>query len=242
MQPLNLQPPEKYIDRYDKRLDVVDLFPTIQGEGPWAGTPATFIRLAGCNLACDLCDTDYTSNRKFMAIDEILEQVKKHRYNLVVLTGGEPFRQDITPLAKRIIHISNTIQIQIETNGTLFPSETSFWDSWTRSFPHIGRVVSIVCSPKTPKIAEGIKPYIHALKYVIAAGKVSPDDGLPLTILGNDCYVARPWGDFIGEIFIQPEDNQDPIKNQANLQAAISICMKHKYRLSLQQHKTIGLP
>ena len=51
----NTQEPEK-IDR-DRHLDVHSIFHTIQGEGPYCGHPAVFIRLAGCNLQCPGCDT-----------------------------------------------------------------------------------------------------------------------------------------------------------------------------------------
>ena len=41
-------------------LQLAEIFYSIQGEGMWTGTPAVFVRLAGCNLACDFCDTDYS--------------------------------------------------------------------------------------------------------------------------------------------------------------------------------------
>ena len=51
-------------------LQVNSIFYTIQGEGPFAGRPAIFIRLAGCNLQCPGCDTEYTK-RQTMTVDEI---------------------------------------------------------------------------------------------------------------------------------------------------------------------------
>ena len=52
-------------------LQLAEIFYSIQGEGTWSGTPAVFVRLAGCNLACDFCDTDYSL--KFLAgIDDVV--------------------------------------------------------------------------------------------------------------------------------------------------------------------------
>ena len=41
-------------------LGLAEIFYSVQGEGTWTGTPAVFVRLAGCNLACTFCDTDYS--------------------------------------------------------------------------------------------------------------------------------------------------------------------------------------
>ena len=55
-------------------LDVQEIFPTLQGEGPYAGWPAVFIRLGGCNLACDFCDTEFETYQNISLI-KILEEV-----------------------------------------------------------------------------------------------------------------------------------------------------------------------
>ena len=55
-------------------LEVQHIFPTLQGEGPYAGVPAVFIRLGGCNLACTFCDTEFESF-KVMGVREIVEKV-----------------------------------------------------------------------------------------------------------------------------------------------------------------------
>ena len=55
--------------------EVQEIFLTIQGEGPYAGTPAIFIRLGGCNLACNFCDTEFESFEK-MHLTKIIEKVK----------------------------------------------------------------------------------------------------------------------------------------------------------------------
>src|SRR6185503_1650310 len=110
MMHLNLQPPDPIVqEQWD--LDVVEVFPTIQGKGPFAGERAVFLRLAGCNMQCPECDTDYTSNRRRMSFDAIWQLIRRayKSFNqfylgklvpervLLVITGGEPFRQDIGP-------------------------------------------------------------------------------------------------------------------------------------------------
>ena len=91
---INIQPIEKYVQAENKMLDVHSIFYTIQGEGPFTGCPAVFVRLAGCNLKCPGCDTDYTSNRTPMTAEQILNKILElaSPATLVVITGGEPFR------------------------------------------------------------------------------------------------------------------------------------------------------
>ncbi|MGC8485309.1 MAG: hypothetical protein ACP5O6_06700, partial [Candidatus Baltobacteraceae bacterium] len=69
-------------------LQVTEIFYTLQGEGTWTGTPAVFVRLAGCNLACAFCDTDYAL-RSLARIDEVVARVGElgGACPMVVLTG-----------------------------------------------------------------------------------------------------------------------------------------------------------
>ena len=100
-------------------IKVSEIFHSVQGEGQWAGTPSTFVRLSGCNLRCVWCDTPYASwnpEGEIMELDDIFASVK-HRH--VVLTGGEPmlFTESVT-LSERW-RKDNRI-ITIETAGTIF--------------------------------------------------------------------------------------------------------------------------
>lgn len=232
---LNIQPAEKQDLREDGSLDVFKIWRTIQGEGPLAGSPAIFIRLAGCDLACRLCDTDYTSNRKLMSIgnitSEVLTLMNCWFERLVVITGGEPFRQNLVPLTN--ILNSNAIKVQIETNGTLSNKHFPFWKS----------NAIVVCSPKTGKVHRDIARYCY-YKYILDAEHIDPRDGLPTNSMGDDCPIARPPREALvhyNKVYVQPLDVQDEMKNKTNLQAAIDSCMKFGYRLSLQQHKLLGL-
>src|SRR5688572_2748067 len=123
------------------RLRVKSVFSTFQGEGPYVGMPAVFIRLAGCNLACDFCDTEFDDGED-TALDALLARTEElaeyqagrdaFKYNLAVITGGEPFRQPIGPLCDALIE--RGFKVQLETNGTLYRP--------------ISRQAAIVCSPK----------------------------------------------------------------------------------------------
>ncbi len=101
-------------------LQLSEIFYSIQGEGLWTGTPAVFVRLAGCNLACDFCDTDY-STKAFAGIDEIVEKVRGAGDDcpMVVLTGGEPLAQAETPALIEALRRDGR-RVHVESNGTIF--------------------------------------------------------------------------------------------------------------------------
>lgn len=223
----NNQPVEKM--QMSGMIDLHHMFPTIQGEGPFVGTPAVFVRLAGCNLQCPACDTDYTSKRQMFKARDLVAEVQKisaRPRQLVVITGGEPFRQSLRPFVDKLLEYD--YRVQIETNGVLY-------QDLAYSF------ISVVCSPKTPRISPELEPYLCALKYVVRAGEIDPKDGLPLTTMGMTTPVARPGRTFRGEVFVQPLDEGHAGKNLENEQAAVESCMKFGYRLSIQTHKIIGL-
>lgn len=242
----NQQPIEKRKIQEDGVVEVVHIWNTIQGEGPHAGRPAVFIRLAGCNLQCPLCDTDYTTaRRKFLPMD-LADQLEAgasgFKTNLVVITGGEPFRQNLGPLLECLY--SREFNVQIETNGTLPPTFDARSRARALSNKHQNPdTLMVVCSPKTPRINPELWPFIHALKYVVAADNVHMVDGLPTNVLGMELSVARPPRSFpLERIYIQPLDEQDEKKNIKNLETARVVCMKFGYRLCLQVHKIAGLP
>lgn len=218
-------------------IEIVSVFDTIQGEGPFVGTPCVFVRLAGCNLQCPGCDTDYTTDRRFVSVGQLYDECKKttkRNLDLVVLTGGEPFRQPaVAEFVRQMLY--SGYRIQVETNGSLFVED----------FPWASSRLTVVCSPKTPVLNERLMPRIKVLKYVIRAGEVDDVDGLPSSVLLNGLRPARPWPEFYlnrGEVFVQPMDDGELTQNEANLQAAVESCMKFGYRLGTQVHKEIGLP
>ncbi len=225
-----------------KSLWVQEIFPTIQGEGPFAGHPAVFIRLAGCNLRCFWCDTDFESSQWQPSLDEIDEVVSQLlsqiKTNLIVLTGGEPLRQNIVPLLKHLITLRN-LHVQIETAGTLWLPELGDLCRSHRS------ALSIICSPKTGKINPQLAPFITAWKYIIRHGETDPNDGLPVMSTqssGTPLQLARP-SPSDAPIYVQPLDEQgNENHNSKHMQAAAKIAMQFGYKLSVQIHKIARLP
>ena len=88
-------------------LSIIEIYRSIQGESSFAGLPCTFVRLAGCNLRCTWCDSEYTfSGGKKMESDAIFAEVQRLSPNgLVEITGGEPMLQEreLVPFMQRLL-------------------------------------------------------------------------------------------------------------------------------------------
>ena len=104
------------------KIKVSEIFTSFQGEGPYVGTPATFLRLYGCNLDCEWCDTDI-STYEMLSVDDVAEilmtQMEFNNINLLVITGGEPTLQ-MEEIKRLIKELPEDIKIQLETNGSIF--------------------------------------------------------------------------------------------------------------------------
>lgn len=227
------------------------IFYTIQGEGPFAGMPAIFVRFAGCNLRCTWCDTEFEKGaRKISAeklMDEIALLISQHECQLVVLTGGEPMLQPLTGLIALLD--SHAIAVQIETAGTVWPEGLTEW--LKEAFcPE----VTFVVSPKTPDLHPEVIAHADYFKYIIRAGELSEDDGLPfyrtqaVKPANLEVKLFRPESLTDGfnpsSIFVQPCDEPGhtgiPL-NSLNMVAATKSALKYGYRLSIQLHKIAGL-
>lgn len=162
------------------KYPVVEIFDSIQGEGFHIGTPVTFIRLAGCNLKCPWCDTDYEKYTE-MTADEITFKI---HYNKVVITGGEPTIHDLIPLLNALKDTPGHY-IALETNGTNPTFEIRSLVDW------------ITCSPK-PQTDWKVNSECEfdELKYVVD-GVFTPDK------------VSKEFGGkYFGKIWLQPESSQ----------------------------------
>lgn len=209
-----------------KSLKVTEIFPTFQGEGFFTGHPAVFIRLSGCNLTCDFCDTEFDKFEEF-SVEEIAskatdlsqnEQGERLR-NLIVLTGGETLRQPIELLCQELL--KNDFQVQIETNGTIFRD--------------IDDRIDIICSPKAQNgkyfpIRPDLLPKINAFKFIISSDKEGYQD---IMEVGQSQYNIP--------VYLQPMDEYNEEKNQANIKKTLELAEKYGARISLQTHKILNI-
>ena len=103
-------------------VKITEIFHSIQGEGTTVGFPAVFIRVAGCSLKCDYCDTDFARSIT-MSVDDIVSEAKSYNCRRIVITGGEPFQLPhniISAIAKRF---NSSYTLEIETNAMRVPSD-----------------------------------------------------------------------------------------------------------------------
>jgi len=103
----------------EARLRLTELFFSLQGESSFVGLPTVFVRLTGCPLRCGYCDTEYAfSGGEWLALPEIMQQVKHHNAQYVCVTGGEPLVQrDCGELLKRLCDVGYCVSL--ETSGSL---------------------------------------------------------------------------------------------------------------------------
>lgn len=185
------------------------------------GSPSIFVRLSGCNLRCDFCDTKYAwSGGTDFTIEGLLKEIKASFENFpsrwICLTGGEPFFQDITALTSRLKEAG--FRIQIETNGTIFlPAD---WD-W------------LTVSPKPPDFFTDPR-WIEAAEEVKLV--VTPD--LDLNILRR-VRTAFPEKT---PLLLQPQSQLGWSKDLgwALLQESLRTGLEN-IRLSVQLHKVFNL-
>jgi 7-cyano-7-deazaguanosine (preQ0) biosynthesis protein QueE len=101
------------------------IFESIQGEGATIGSPAVFLRLQGCNLRCSWCDTKYTWEKDIepiqLSVSEIVDELNFFKSRRLVITGGEPLLQMV--LVEKLIEKLDGWKLEIETNGSIKPSE-----------------------------------------------------------------------------------------------------------------------
>jgi 7-carboxy-7-deazaguanine synthase len=123
------------------RLKITEIFLSLQGEARDAGWPTVFVRLTGCPLRCQYCDTAYAFfGGEWRGIDDILTEVASHGVRHVCVTGGEPLAQKrCVDLLRRLCDAGYCVSL--ETSGAIDVSDVD---------PRVSRVLDI----KTPGSAE----------------------------------------------------------------------------------------
>lgn len=208
------------VDITELKFPVQEYFNSIQGEGFWLGSAATFIRLHGCNLSCPWCDTKESwhtneigaSKVKWMYAEEILKICDVEQ---VVITGGEPCIHPRLHTLVRYLQL-NGHYVCIETNGTL-PTPEADW---------------VTVSPK-PESNYSIHARCKAneLKFVVSDELNFDRDVLPWLLLEETEYTT---------VWLQPEGGD----MQQSAERAFEFIAKHpnrNLRLGVQIHKIFNL-
>lgn len=204
------------------KYKVAEIFYSIQGEGHFAGTPAIFIRFAGCNLKCTWCDTNHEAKFNYDK-DELVYQVQRCLWNfgavavpLIVITGGEPMLQYDIELHLALRNTYSTSQIAIETNGT-------------QEIPRTMSDLYVTCSPKSSR---GQALYVdrpNEIKVVYADDMKCEIDNIDA---GYASHIPR---------YLQPCWHKEPAETKRSAEETVAYVMKHpRWRLSIQTQKLVG--
>lgn len=244
--------PKDYTYLGTDSVRVTSIFVTLQGEGPYSGQLAIFVRLTGCNLRCSFCDTFFDAGINMHAVQVLADAAGEFNKRLLpiprlmVITGGEPMMQPGLP---KLVDTAQRagMKVQIETNGNFYQP--------------ISSDATIVVSPKVNE-ATGKYVKVHpatlmkarALKFVVSA-RMAGYQQVPQWALewrganygGRSIYLS-PMNEYIRK----PEPDEvvsfwtpgllDHAMNKANHEHAAKLAMQHDCILSLQQHIYASLP
>ena len=218
-------------------LPVNEIFPTIQGEATFTGTPSVFIRLQGCDVGCPWCDTKHTWAKEFvykvtpaqmlakrgdgpqwanLTPEAICAAAATHEPRHVVITGGEPCDHDLTELTEALERGGSTVQI--ETSGTAEIRAAT--ETWVTLSPKIGMPGGRTVRKDAVQRADEIK---------MPVGK--EDDIIALV-----AFLAFHRNSDCKRIWLQPLSQSVKATN-----LCIRAAHRHGWRLSLQTHKVLGV-
>jgi len=141
------------------RLKITEIFRSLQGEGDSVGYPTVFVRLTGCPLRCQYCDTAYAfTGGTWWTLDDILAQVRALDARHVCVTGGEPLAQrNCLPLLARLCDAG--LEVSLETSGALPVAEVD---------ARVRRVVDV----KTPASGEAARNLLGQLATLNARDQI----------------------------------------------------------------------
>ena len=141
---MNAAIPSEIVQSSTDRLKVTEIFLSLQGEAATVGWPTVFVRLTGCPLRCQYCDTAYAFHGgEWWDIDAIVAEVAKHGVRHVCVTGGEPLAQKrCLGLLRRLCDAGH--DVSLETSGAIDIAEVDV---------RVSRVLDI----KTPGSAEAAR-------------------------------------------------------------------------------------
>lgn len=157
------------MNRFKQQLRITEVFHSLQGESVTSGLPTVFIRLTGCPLRCQYCDTAYAfSGGLLREMDQLLEEVASFKCPYVCVTGGEPLAQPTCiDLLKNLCDAG--YKVSIETSGA-------------RDISAVDPRVMVVMDLKTPDSLEADKNMLSNLDYL------KPSDQIKFVLCSRNDY------------------------------------------------------
>ena len=219
---------------------LIEIYKSIQGESSLAGRPCIFVRLAGCNLRCAWCDSEYTFTGGYkLSEDESVAEIEKLApVKLVEFTGGEPLLQEreLVPLMERLL--GQGYELMIETSGE-------------RSLERVPRAVRKIVDVKCPASGEGGSFRMENL------GWLTERDEAKFVIANRGDYeFAREFvrenglAERVGDVLLSPAFSKTPTPERTTENALLDprelvewmLADGLPARLSLQIHKYVWEP
>ncbi len=206
-----------------KTLRITEIFHSIQGESRSVGIPTTFVRLTGCPLRCQYCDTEYAfSGGETRDLNTIMAEVKHCTASYVTVTGGEPLAQPSCTELLSMLSDAGYI-VSLETSGAMDIST-------------VDRRVSVVMDLKTPASGEVHRNLYSNIEHL------KSDDQVKFVICDRQDY---EWSKFkigeyalqdrVSEILFSPSYNEVSARDLADWILADGL----QVRLQLQLHKLL---
>lgn len=204
-------------------LRITEIFYSLQGESKTVGLPTVFIRLTGCPLRCQYCDTTYAfKGGEIMTLEAIMDKVASYNPRFICVTGGEPLAQpDCIPLLA--VLCDKGYEVSLETSGALDIAKT---DS------RVSRVVDL----KTPDSKEVERNLYSNMDYL------TKNDQVKFVICSRDDYewaktklIQYNLTERVDEIIFSPSYGQVNAQDLANWIVADNLPV----RFQLQLHKIL---
>jgi len=196
-------------------LPLMEEFYTIQGEGAYAGVPAYFIRVGGCDIGCHWCDVKeswISENHPITSVERIISNVKNSKTKIVVITGGEPLMWNMNFLTEKLQ--KEGFRTHIETSG---------------AYPFSGNWNWVCLSPKKTKLPlQDAYQKANELKVIIYNQ--------------HDFVFASQQAEKVGKnciLFLQSEWSK---REKMNPYIVDYVKNNPKWRISVQTHKYLDIP
>ena len=202
-------------------LRISEIFYSLQGEARTVGRPTIFIRLTGCPLRCQYCDTAYAfSGGIIYSLDDIIRELKQYKTRYITVTGGEPLAQpDCIALLNRLCEMN--YEVSLETSGAMDVSEVD------------SRVVKVL-DLKTPGSLEVKRNMESNIAFL------NPHDQVKFVICSREDYLWScekvnefKLGEKVADILFSPSNEELEAKELAEWILADQLDV----RMQVQLHK-----